>query len=184
MIFTSGEIHIHFSGRVEFVQHRISRCLATPCHTQDSICYYVTDSSNSHPVGVFTGDTLFIAGCGRFFEGVGSEMVTALECLGRLPDQTTVYVGHEYTKDNLAFGKYIDPTGEGLAKLEEIVKSNNITTGLTTIGDEKEWNVFFRLDSDAVRYSLGLLLVTCSQKSIGKQPLAPKTPRRVQLWTS
>lgn len=137
-------------------------------------------------MGVFTGDTLFIAGCGRFFEGEGSEMITALEYLGKLPDQTTVYVGHEYTKDNLAFGKHVDPTSEGLARLEKIVTTNKITTGLTTIGDEKEWNPFFCLDSDAIRYSLGLLLVTCSVliKSIGKQLLVPKTPQRVQLWTS
>lgn len=60
--------------------------LATPCHTQDSICYFVqgavsrydacldrlptlfTDVQNDQRA-VFTGDTLFVAGCGRFFEG-------------------------------------------------------------------------------------------------------------------
>ncbi len=30
-------------------------------HTQDSICYYVTDTATSQPGGVFTGDTLFMA---------------------------------------------------------------------------------------------------------------------------
>jgi len=130
-----------------------SRCLATPCHTKDSICYYVTDSSSDdQPGGVFTGDTLFVAGCGRFFEGTGSEMVAALEYLGSLPDETLVYNGHEYTQDNLAFGKHVDPANVGLATLEEIVKNNAIRTGITTIGDEKEWNVFMRLDSPAVRY--------------------------------
>jgi hydroxyacylglutathione hydrolase len=117
------------------------------------VCYYVTDSSsNDHPGGVFTGDTLFIAGCGRFFEGTGSEMVTALEYLGRLPDKTLVYNGHEYTQDSLAFGRHIDPANTGLATLEEIVKNNTIRTGITTIGDEKEWNVFMRLGSSAVMY--------------------------------
>jgi len=44
------------------------KCLATPCQTQDSVCYYVTDRSlpDAAPV-VFTGDTLFTGGCGRFF---------------------------------------------------------------------------------------------------------------------
>ncbi|PPQ64015.1 hypothetical protein CVT24_009389 [Panaeolus cyanescens] len=128
------------------------KCLSTPCHTQDSICYHVTDTSKPDEAGgVFTGDTLFIAGCGRFFEGVGSEMVSALEYLGSLPDKTIVYNGHEYTSGSLAFGKHIDPTNAGLARLAEITKNNKITTGLTTIGDEKEWNVFMRLDSDAVK---------------------------------
>jgi hydroxyacylglutathione hydrolase len=50
------------------------RCLATPCHTQDSICYYVADSKKPSEKAVFTGDTLFQAGCGRFFEGNGEQM--------------------------------------------------------------------------------------------------------------
>jgi len=130
------------------------RCLATPCHTQDSICYHVTDTKSSHPGGVFTGDTLFIAGCGRFFEGVGAEMIAALDYLGTLPDETIVYNGHEYTGGSLAFGKHVDPSNVGLARLAEIAKKNKITTGLTTIRDEKEWNVFMRLESEAVKYVL------------------------------
>lgn len=128
------------------------RCFATPCHTQDSICYYVTDEVNkNHPGGVFTGDTLFIAGCGRFFEGVGSEMHAALSYLGTLPDETVVYNGHEYTSASLRFGQHIDPGNPDLKRLAEIVEKNEQTTGLTTIADEKKWNVFMRLDSEVVR---------------------------------
>jgi len=75
--------------------------MATPCHTQDSICYFVTDTTdNDAPAVVFTGDTLFIGGCGRFFEGDGAEMHAALSYLGTLPSNTVVYVGHEYTGGN------------------------------------------------------------------------------------
>ncbi len=88
----------------------LTRCVATPCHTQDSICYYVTDTSTptnastSESAGVvFTGDTLFIAGCGVFFEGTGAEMHAAFERLSVLPDATVTYVGHEYTAGNLRF---------------------------------------------------------------------------------
>lgn len=57
--------------------------LHTPCHTQDSICYYVEDTSTGDRA-VFTGDTLFISGCGRFFEGTGEEMDKASfeSCVG------------------------------------------------------------------------------------------------------
>ncbi|KAF9452881.1 hydroxyacylglutathione hydrolase [Macrolepiota fuliginosa MF-IS2] len=128
------------------------KCLATPCHTQDSICYHVTDPTDaSHPGGIFTGDTLFIAGCGRFFEGSADEMDRALKYLGSLPEKTIVYNGHEYTTGNLAFGRHIESNSQGIARLSELVKNNSITTGLTTIGDEKEWNVFMRLDSLIVR---------------------------------
>lgn len=130
------------------------RCLATPCHTQDSICYYVTDDAGNHPGGVFTGDTLFIAGCGRFFEGVGSEMHAALTYLGTLPSETIVYDGHEYTKGNLAFAKSVDPANPALARLEKLIKDGIIPNERTTIGDEKEWNPFMRLDSPPIQYVL------------------------------
>ncbi|KAK7049301.1 Cytoplasmic glyoxalase II [Paramarasmius palmivorus] len=132
------------------------RCLATPCHTQDSICYHVTDPTDKHPGGVFTGDTLFIGGCGRFFEGTAPEMDRALKYLATLPDETVVFNGHEYTKGNWAFGKSIEPDTEGMKKLEKLVKESPSTTGLTTIGDEKTWNVFMRLESEVVRKSSGV----------------------------
>ncbi|PSR71165.1 hypothetical protein PHLCEN_2v13011 [Hermanssonia centrifuga] len=132
------------------------KCLHTPCHTQDSICYYVTPTDGSgHPGGVFTGDTLFIAGCGRFFEGTAPEMHAALSYLGALPDKTITYVGHEYTASNVAHAKTIDPENAGLKRLEEIIKNNEITTGLTTIGDEKEWNTFMRVHTEPVQKATG-----------------------------
>ncbi|KAH7889913.1 beta-lactamase-like protein [Phlebopus sp. FC_14] len=134
------------------------KCLATPCHTQDSICYYITDSSNkSQAGGVFTGDTLFQGGCGRFFEGNGEQMHAALSYLGTLPDETIVYNGHEYTAGNVAFGKSVDPTNPAIGRLIKLTQENKITTGLSTVGDEKEWNVFMRLDSEAVKSATGAL---------------------------
>lgn len=66
------------------------KALHTPCHTQDSICYLFEDGDER---AVFTGDTLFIGGCGRFFEGTAEEMHKALnETLAQLPDDTKVYV--------------------------------------------------------------------------------------------
>ena len=55
-------------------------------------------------------DTLFIAGCGRFFEGNPDEMHRALSYLGSLPDSTVVFSGHEYTRGNLKFAQSVaDP---------------------------------------------------------------------------
>ncbi|KAG8217315.1 beta-lactamase-like protein [Butyriboletus roseoflavus] len=127
-------------------------CCPSLALQSDSICYYITDPSNESQAGcVFTGDTLFQGGCGRFFEGDGKQMRAALSYLGTLPDETVVYNGHEYTASNLAFGKAIEPTNPGLTRLAKLVQDNKVTTGLSTIGDEKEWNVFMRLDSEAVK---------------------------------
>lgn len=86
---------------------------------------------------VFTGDTLFIAGCGRFFEGTPEEMHIVLnKTLAALPDDTKVYPGHEYTNSNIKFGQSIINT----TPVQELVKfctENSETQGKFTIGDEK-----------------------------------------------
>eukprot|EP00061_Rhincodon_typus_P014949 g42347.t1 len=65
------------------------KCLFTPCHTSGHICYFVTKENSSEAPAVFTGDTLFVAGCGKFFEGSGEEMYRALiDILGSLPSET------------------------------------------------------------------------------------------------
>ena len=71
------------------------QCLATPCHTTGHICFYVTDSDGTSKA-VFTGDTLFLGGCGRFFEGDAIQMNEALNVkLASLPDET-VGLYHNY----------------------------------------------------------------------------------------
>lgn len=132
------------------------RCLATPCHTKDSICFHVTDTSNKSQFGgVFTGDTLFLGGCGRFFEGTAEQMHASLSKLATLPDDTVVYNGHEYTAGNVAFAKTIEPDNPAIGRLFKLAQENKVTTGLSTIGDEKEWNVFMRLDNDAIKRATG-----------------------------
>ncbi|ESU13352.1 hypothetical protein FGSG_13072 [Fusarium graminearum PH-1] len=107
----------------------------TPCHTQDSICFFAQDGNDK---AVFTGDTLFIGGCGRFFEGDAKEMHKALnERLAALPDDTVVYPGHEYTKANVQFAASISQR-EAVQSLHSFAENNKVTTGKFTIGDEKD----------------------------------------------
>ncbi|RAH46402.1 glyoxylase [Aspergillus brunneoviolaceus CBS 621.78] len=109
--------------------------LHTPCHTQDSICYFMQDGDQKV---VFTGDTLFIGGCGRFFEGTAPEMHKALnETLAALPDDTKVYPGHEYTKANVKFCLAVSQS-EPIKRLEAFAEANQETQGKFTIGDEKD----------------------------------------------
>ncbi|EXJ78490.1 hydroxyacylglutathione hydrolase [Capronia coronata CBS 617.96] len=129
--------------------------LHTPCHTQDSICWYMEDQSTGERV-VFTGDTLFIGGCGKFFEGNGAEMHVALnEILAALPDDTKVYPGHEYTKSNVKFLKKVDPSNEAVKKLEKFADENRETQGKFTIGQEKEHNAFMRVHTPDMKKVTG-----------------------------
>ncbi len=61
---------------------------------------------------VFTGDTLFLGGCGRFFEGTADQMLRALDRVAELPADTKIFCGHEYTVKNLEFGMIAEPSNE------------------------------------------------------------------------
>ncbi|KAJ5653916.1 NAD+ kinase [Penicillium lividum] len=136
-------------GETFKIGERISvKALYTPCHTQDSICYYMQDGDQRV---VFTGDTLFIGGCGRFFEGNAAEMHKALnETLAALPDDTKVYPGHEYTKANVKFCIAVSQS-EPIKKLQAFAEANEQTQGKFTIGDEKLHNVFMRVNDPEIQ---------------------------------
>lgn len=132
------------------------KALHTPCHTQDSICYFVTDLKTNDKC-VFTGDTLFTSGCGRFFEGTGEEMNYSLnQILGNLPNDTIIYPGHEYTKSNIKFSKSVlGLNNKSLNNLEIFTNKNEFTTGFFTIGDEKLFNPFMRLNDPEIKKIIG-----------------------------
>src|SRR5262249_40984780 len=104
---------------------------------------------------VFTGDTLFVAGCGRLFEGTPQQMYTSLSGkLGKLPPTTRVYCGHEYTVNNLRFAATVEPESEASRSRLEAAKVARATGGPTvpsTIADELAANPFMRCDEPTVR---------------------------------
>ena len=78
-------------------------CMSTPCHTSGHICYFFTGDGDTP--SVFTGDTLFLGGCGRFFEGTADQMHEALVGkLAKLPDDTVnVAFMYELIHENILF---------------------------------------------------------------------------------
>ncbi len=72
--------------------------LPMPGHTLGQVAFYIPESGT-----LFTGDTLFSAGCGRLMEGTPSQMFASLARLKQLPADTKIYFGHEYTLRNLDF---------------------------------------------------------------------------------
>jgi hydroxyacylglutathione hydrolase len=141
------------------------RVIGIPAHTNGHIAYYFPQLE-----AVFTGDTLFIAGCGRVFEGKAETMVTSLKKLAELPDSTQVYCGHEYTEKNLRFALTLEPHNAELkAKHEWAVKERAAGhfTVPSTIGEEKRINPFLRTDSAELRSNLKKIA-----PSIGDDPIA------------
>ncbi len=120
------------------------RCIATPGHTVNSVCYFLSGGTLSAPV-LFTGDTLFVCGCGRLFEADGKTMLASLRKLAELPDETLVYPGHDYAEENLRFALIQKPRDRKLtARLDEVHKkmAQNAPTVPSTLGDEKRLNPF------------------------------------------
>lgn len=107
------------------------RFVATPCHTRGSVCFYVKDKDTGH---LFTGDTLFLCGCGRFFEGAATDMFSSLKKISSLPPGTLVYPGHEYTKKNVQFAlEQIEPDNVDLKVQVQVVCAFIHRTGATAI---------------------------------------------------
>lgn len=135
------------------------RCLFTPCHTSGHFCYFVTDETSSEDPIVFTGDTMFVGGCGRFFEGNAEQMYHALvKVLGSLPPQTLVYCGHEYTCQNLMFASIVEPSNEFVKKKlcwAQDRTNSGYPTIPSTIADEFQTNPFMRVDESSVQCFAG-----------------------------
>ena len=114
--------------------------LSTPCHTAGHICYLVDGN-------VFTGDTMFVSGCGNFNSGTPAQMAQAFQKLLALPDDTKVWVGHEYTCKNCRFALFAEPDNAEIQRRLKWAESCHSWTVPSTIGDEKRCNPFARLGS-------------------------------------
>ncbi|MGB5811003.1 MAG: hydroxyacylglutathione hydrolase [Polyangiales bacterium] len=120
--------------------------LEIPGHTLGAIAF-VTEGN------LFSGDTLFIAGCGRVFEGTMEMMSQSLVKLRDLPADTKVWCGHEYTVNNLHFAKTVEADNRGVdAALEEATTARNAGryTVPGAIGRERETNPFLRFDTPSI----------------------------------
>lgn len=128
------------------------RALAVPGHTLGALAFHVGDE-------LFTGDTLFVAGCGRLFEGTPADMHRSLSgVLAQLPRHTRVWCGHEYTEANLRFASAMEPEHAPIrAALERVreARARGEATVPSTIGAELEHNPFMRSDSPTLRERAG-----------------------------
>ena len=117
-----------------------------PGHTLGAIAF-ITEGH------LFSGDTLFIAGCGRVFEGTMEMMSQSLAKLRTLPPDTNVWCGHEYTVNNLRFAQTVEPNnGQIMKALEEAIatRESNRFTVPGTLGRELVTNPFLRFDEPSI----------------------------------
>lgn len=119
-----------------------------PGHTLGHVAYYLTTEK-----ALFTGDTLFCAGCGRIFEGTPEQMYASLMKIKSFPDDTKIYCAHEYTLNNLRFAEQVDSTNKDVKqRLSQVQKlhDQHLPTIPSLLSDEKKTNPFLRCDIQTV----------------------------------
>ena len=137
-------VHLSQDDDIELPQLGVKfSILEVPGHTLDHIAYYAE-------TGLFCGDTLFSAGCGRLFEGSPQQMFQSLAKLTALPADTAVYCTHEYTMANIAFAEAAEPNNQALIDYKQWAseqRKNNNPTLPSIIQRELAVNPFLRCHS-------------------------------------
>ncbi|HLJ62473.1 MAG TPA: hydroxyacylglutathione hydrolase [Stellaceae bacterium] len=130
-----------------------ARIFDVPGHTRGHIAYWFKEDA-----ALFCGDTLFIMGCGRLFEGTPEQMWRSLNKLRSLPPATRIFCAHEYTESNARFALTVDPGNEALIERMARVKEARAMDRPTvpgTLGEELLTNPFLRADQPALQAMAG-----------------------------
>jgi hydroxyacylglutathione hydrolase len=129
--------------------------ITTPGHTRAHIVYHFAEDNL-----LFCGDTLFVMGCGRLFEGTADQLWHSLQTLKELPAETKVYCTHEYTQTNGRFALTVEPENQQLQRrMIEVnrLRNSNQPTVPTTIADELATNPFFRENSLSLQKNIAMI---------------------------
>ncbi len=129
--------------------------IATPGHTVESVCYYLGASKTDPPV-VFTGDTLFVSGCGRIFDCDARTMYESLLKLAALDDETVIYPGHDYTDENYRFAMQFDAGNKIIRDRLIEIKTDPTSAFTSTIRLEKQTNPFLRASLPEIKAALDM----------------------------
>jgi hydroxyacylglutathione hydrolase len=128
------------------------RVLETPGHTLGHVTYWLPKAGVA-----FVGDTLFSLGCGRLLEGDAEMMWNSLQKLMKLPPETRIYCGHEYTQSNAAFALSLEPGNAALrqraAEVDRLRAAGEATLPVR-LADELAANPFLRPDSREIQERL------------------------------
>ncbi|XRX42427.1 MAG: hydroxyacylglutathione hydrolase [Buchnera aphidicola (Eriosoma harunire)] len=132
--------HLLYGNETINLLSKKCKAISTPGHTRGHLSYYI-DSY------LFCGDTLFSGGCGKIYQEDYFMMFESFIKILKLPNNTNLCCGHEYTKKNLEFANMIYPHDKNIILYyNKIKKSKNII--ISTIKIEKKINIFFRLALD------------------------------------
>ena len=125
--------------------------LAVPGHTRAHVAYHLPNSGD-----LFVGDTIFVAGCGRLFEGTPEQLWQGLQRLTALPPDTRIWCAHEYSAANLRWALEQVPAADPLRvaldqRLQQVeqLRRQGQPSVPSTVAAERATNLFVRSSSPA-----------------------------------
>ena len=133
-----------------FGRHQVN-VIATPGHTTSHIIYHIP-SAHDGQGAAFVGDTIFVMGCGRLFEGTPEDMFESMARIAALPGHTKLYCAHEYTLSNGKFALTVEPENTDLAAYMQTAKAlrdKGVATVPTSVAQEAKINPFMRAKTAA-----------------------------------
>ena len=133
-----------------FGRHQVN-VIATPGHTTSHIIYHIP-SAHDGQGAAFVGDTIFVMGCGRLFEGTPEDMFESMARIAALPGHTKLYCAHEYTLSNGKFALTVEPENTDLAAYMQTAKAlrdKGAATVPTSVAQEAKINPFMRAKTAA-----------------------------------
>lgn len=128
---------------------------ATPGHADGHVSFIGQSAKLA-----LVGDVVFVMGCGRVMPGKMEAMWISLSRIMALPDATTLITGHDYTLSNARFAAAMDPSNAAVAARlakAEAAKAEGRFWAVTTVGEEKATNPFFRSEEPALAATLGIV---------------------------
>jgi hydroxyacylglutathione hydrolase len=130
--------------------------IETPGHTRSGVCYLLSDEKGERRA-LFTGDTLFVAGCGRAFEETPDVFWDSLQKIKRLPGETLIYCGHDYALENFRFALSLEPENEQVKKRQASFRDKATNARVPAVlEEEKMTNPFLRTDEERMRNITGV----------------------------
>ncbi len=126
---------------------------STPGHAAGHLTWVAREAKLA-----LVGDVVFVMGCGRLFGDTAPLMWRSLSRIMALPDDIVLVTGHDYTLGNARFARSIEPGNAALAAratLAEKRAADGEFWALTTVGEEKATNPFFRAGMAGMLAHLG-----------------------------
>eukprot|EP00887_Chlorella_sp_A99_P004033 scaffold11.g4033.t1 len=132
------------------------------------------------------GDTLFVGGAGRCFQGTPAQMHASLGVLARLPPEALVYCGHDYALPNLEWAATIDSGNPAVLRKLEWARAQRAAgkpSVPSTIGGELLHNLFLRCGEPELQARGAEKERTWRGSVLAGLPPAPDACRK-RAWTS